>query len=90
LSIIPVIDAIREGIERFAIKVGKPWFLEGFEAVPGRRACLIGTAEKLLFNIGRVPARQSGEALLHGRTANLAAGQKRGSPARLRSLLGRT
>jgi hypothetical protein len=28
---IPVIDAIREGIERFAIKVGKPWCQKALE-----------------------------------------------------------
>jgi hypothetical protein len=76
LSIIPVIDAIREGIERFAIKVGKPWYLEGFEAAPGRRVGLIGTAEKLLFNIGRVLARQSAKRFCMGGRQILPPGRK--------------
>src|SRR6202161_2691342 len=37
-------------------------------------------AEKLFFNIGRIPARQSRLILLQRRTANLAAGQKRDLP----------
>src|ERR1700753_4155112 len=41
-------------------------------------ASKIGTAEKLPFNIGRIPVRQSrGPAFCAGPTANLAAGQER-------------
>jgi hypothetical protein len=40
-------------------------------------------AEKLLFNIGRIPGRQSRQAVLQGReAANLAAGQKRVCPGK--------
>src|ERR1700722_18359721 len=40
-------------------------------------------AEKLFFNIGRIPVRQSRSTLLQPRTANLAAGQKRDLPGAL-------
>src|SRR3954454_5148360 len=46
------------------------------------RAWTIGRAEKLLFNIGRIPVRQSRlYPFCVPETANLAAGQKRGSAA---------
>jgi hypothetical protein len=67
---VPVIDAIAAASKGFAIRK----FHERFRDSVG----LIGTAEKLLFNIGRIPVRQSrSRSFATRQTANLAAGQKR-------------
>src|SRR5205823_13867845 len=59
-----------------------PFSLRELRAGPAERAWTIGRAEKLLFNIGRIPVRQSRlPPFCVPGTANLAAGQKRGSAA---------
>jgi hypothetical protein len=58
--------------------IDKTLLLQSLAVISGRQVRLTGTAEKLLFNIGRIPARQSRQPVFAGRkTANLAAGQKR-------------
>jgi hypothetical protein len=87
---VPVIDAIAAAANATAIRKpnrqkAKPSERQIFR-VPNLPSALhqlpaskIGTAEKLPFNIGRIPVRQSrGGAFCAGQTANLAAGQKRG------------
>ena len=68
----------QEAVLRSASQLG---VAESLAAVPGKRAGLIGTAEKLLFNIGRIPVRQSRPAAFaRPQTANLAARAEKGSP----------
>src|ERR1700722_17647514 len=60
LSMLQVIDAIAEA-RNASRSGGKAQSLErlSFGAVSGKRFALSKTAEKLLFNIGRLPVRQS-------------------------------
>jgi hypothetical protein len=51
---VPVIAAIAAALRGFAIRK--------FSSGSGKAVGLIGTAEKLLFNIGRIPVRQSRSA----------------------------
>jgi hypothetical protein len=72
---VPVINAIAPASNAMETEL---WSDSGH----AQRIEAIGTVEKLLFNIGRIPVRQSrqpawGQPCLERRTANLAAGQKR-------------
>jgi hypothetical protein len=52
--------------------------LESLENGTGKEIGLFGAAERLFFNIGRIPVKQSRQADLRGGpTANLAAGQEK-------------
>jgi hypothetical protein len=71
---VPVIDAIAAASKGFAIRK----FHERFRDSVG----LIGTAEKLLFNIGRIPVRQSRSAhSQRGKRQILPPGRKGGAAA---------
>jgi hypothetical protein len=55
--------------------------LESFGAVPGKRIRLIGTLEKLTFNIGRILAKQSREPLLRACGGQILPPGRKGIPA---------
>src|ERR1700730_18334622 len=79
LSMVPVIDAIAAASNALRLESccgWRPWsvFRES-KFAPGK-------AEKLPFNIGGIPVKQSRQPLCAPQTANLAAGQKRRSLAR--------
>jgi hypothetical protein len=70
----PVIDVIAAAFHPSRSKnpvVRRPW------SGNGRRMSLTGTAEKPLFNIGRIPVRQSRSRFCRRQAANLAAGQEK-------------
>jgi hypothetical protein len=79
---VPVIDAIAAC---FAIKE-KALPLESLGAVPGKRIGFFGAAERLVFNIGRIPVKQSREAVLPAGNGKSCRRAEKGIAAAPRSL----
>jgi hypothetical protein len=58
----------------------KTLLLQSLAAISARQMRLIGTAEKLLFNIGRIPARQSRQPVLRAVKRQILPPGRKGGP----------
>src|SRR5665213_1390634 len=85
LSMAPVIDAIAAALDAFAIwKPPCDWKdamrLQSLAAIPDKRTRFIGAPEKLLFNIGRIPVRQSRQPVLRPHKRQILPPGRKGIP----------